>query len=66
MQKMSSMLNLGGMGGMGMGMPDFGGMEEGDPFSNLTPEQMQQLQQLEQLRMQDPAAFEDMMNNMYR
>ena len=52
----SSMGGMGGMGGMDMGGMDMGG---------ISPEQLQQLQQLEQLRMQDPAAFEEMMRNMY-
>ena len=61
---------LGGMGGMGMGgmgMDGMGmqGMEDMDPYGGLSMEQLQQLQQLEQLRMQDPAAFEEMMKSMY-
>lgn len=40
-------------------------MEDMDPYGGLSMEQLQQLQQLEQLRMQDPAAFEEMMKSMY-
>ena len=61
MMKISKALQGGmGMGGMGM---DMGGM--GMDMGGISPEQLQQLQQLEQLRMQDPAAFEEMMRNMY-
>lgn len=49
----------------GLGFEDFGGAGEGfGGMNGISAEQMQQIQELERLRVEDPAAFEQVMRNM--